>query len=210
LPVIDYLEQRRKSVAQSLDEKYQLIRDREELFAFELAKKVIEKPKASVWLIFLPLLFVFYAQRIQKYKSSVQSFAKGFMATKIIALDAALEETRTGTFARETIAARFPGPDPEEKKAMRQKQFEEVDILKQHYLLLLQATGSSYPALMKDAYGTSGDYRSFLNRLFRAEEEVNQAVLQSLQPTDEAREVVGRMEKISELLREEEIKEIFG
>jgi hypothetical protein len=197
-------------VAPSLDEKYQLIRKKEERFAFELAKQVIEKPKVSVWLIFLPILFVFYAQRLQKYKSSIQAFANGFLVTKLVALDAALEEARTGRLDRESIAARFPRPDPEEKKAMRQKQFAEIDILRQHYLLLLQAAGSSYPELLRGAYETSGSYRSFLNRLFPAEEEVNQAVLRNLQPTDEAREVVGRMEKLSERLREMELKEIFG
>jgi hypothetical protein len=198
------------SVVQSLDEKYEIIRNREERFAFELAKQVIEKPKASVWLIFLPLLFVFYAQRLQKYKSSIQSFAKGFMVTKIIALDAALEEAKNNRVSRETIAARFPGPDSDEKKEMRQKQLDEIDILRQHYLLLLKVTGSSYQVLLKEAYGTSGTYRSFLNILFKAEEEVNQVVLQNLQPTAEAREVVERMEKLSERLREMEIEEVFA
>jgi hypothetical protein len=197
-------------VVQSLDQKYEIIRGREERFAFELAKQVIEKPKASVWLIFLPILFVFYAQRLQKYKSSIHSFAKGFMVTKIIALDAALEEAKTGRFSSETIAARFPNSDSEEKKAVRQKQFEEIDILRPHYLLLLKAAGSSYQELLKGAYVTSGAYRALLNELFKAEEEVNNVVLQDLQPTAEAREVVERMEKLSERLREMEIEEIFA
>jgi hypothetical protein len=194
----------------SLQEKHEIIRASEERFAYELAKQVIEKPKASVWLIFLPILFVFYAQRIQKYKGSVRSFVAGFMRTKLVALDAAAEEVRTGIFPEQIMAGIKPKDDPAGKAQLREKQLAEIDILRQHYLLLLGGDGDSFPALLKKAYQTSGAYRSFLNRLHKAEAEVNQVAVQVIDPSPEAHEVVVRMEKLSELLREEELREIFG
>lgn len=193
----------------SLRQKYEAILSKEEHFAYELAKQVIEKPKASVWLIFLPVLFVFYAQRIQKYKAGSRLFANGYLRTKIIALDAAVKEAESGLYPEKIMAAVTPAADPPEKAKMREKQREEVDILRQHYLLLFRSTGNSFSELLRNAYQTSGAYRSFLNRLRRAEHGVNQEVVDSIQSSPEAREVVARMEKLSEQLREEELREIY-
>jgi hypothetical protein len=196
---------------QALDEKCEIIRKREESFAYSLAKQVIEKPEATVWLIFLPILLVFYFQRIQKFKSSIHSFVAGITHSKMLILDATMEEVKTGVFARKRVIAGFMGSIPEDKaELVRTKKIEEMEILRQHYLLLLGSNGSSYPELLRSSYGTSGDYRFFLNRFAQAEKEVNEAVLLASHPTPEAREAVAEMEKAAEKLREMESKVIFG
>ena len=196
-----------------IEEKHELIRRREELLAYDVAKQVIEKPKASIWIIFMPILFVFHAQRMQKYKKSIHAFARHFMHTKGLALDAAREEAKTGK-----PPEGYPG-DSEQNSghgrgnaAIRERQLREIAILKEHYLLLLKRPGETYPALLKNAYGSGGHYRFFLNRLFDAEEAVTDAVIESQHatPDPDARDVVMRMKEVTEKLREKEMKDIFG
>lgn len=188
-----------------------IIHGHEENFAYRLAKQVIEKPEASVWIILIPIFLVFYIQRLQKYKGSIHAFAKGIMHPKILTLDATLEEAKTGVFPRERVIAGFMGSISGEKaQRVRMKKIEEMEILRQHYLLLLGNDGSSYPYLLRSSYGTAGDYRFFLDSYGKAEKEVNEEVLLASHPTPEAREVVAAMEKASAQLRETELKEIFG
>jgi hypothetical protein len=192
----------------TLEERYELIRRRDELFAYDLAKGVIEKPKASVWIIFLPLLFVFYVQKLQKHKKDVQGFVNHYLQTKVLALEAALDEVRSGSPPASSIVS--GSDDPSADGAIRRTQYHELDLLREHYLLLLRSRGGSYAELVKTAYGMSGTYRFFLNRLRRAEGEVNRAVLEAHHPTPEARDVAERMERFSEQLREMEMERIFG
>ncbi|MFP4071405.1 MAG: NF038143 family protein, partial [Desulfovibrionales bacterium] len=191
-----------------LDEKHEIIRRRDELFAFDLAKRIMEKPKASIWIIFMPVFFVFYAQRLQKYKGSVHGFVKHYLHTKTLALDAALEESKGHKPLDERSAQDLPSEDQAWK--IREQQHQELDLLREHYLLLLRSSGKSYPELVRSGYSTSGAYRSFLNRLIKAEGAVNRAVLDVHHPGEEAQDVVHRMEQNAEDLREKEIQEIFS
>jgi hypothetical protein len=193
----------------TVKEKYEMIRQHNERFAFELAKAVLEKPKASVWIIFLPVLFVFHAQRIQKYKQHVKEFGNGFLVTKNLALEAAWDELRNGP----PKAGESPYPEPplgEYFTTIREKQLVELELLREHYLLLLNSSGDSYERLLRNAYRGSGDYRYFLNRLAKAEAEINRTVLEIRHTSDEARDVVERMEAIAERLRDKEIERAFG
>jgi hypothetical protein len=191
--------------------KYDLIRQQEELLAYALAKAVIEKPKASLWIIFLPIFFVFHAQRMQKYKKSVHAFARQFLHTKLLALDAARDEAATGRPPEGYPGdAAPPGKENEGNARIRRNQLREIALLREHYLLLLQSEGETYPELLRGAYGTGGKYRFFLNRLFAAEAAVNAAVLDAHHSTPESREVVTRMVAVTERLREKTMAEIFG
>jgi hypothetical protein len=198
-------------MSQPLAENYHLIRGQGESFAFSLARQVIAKPQPSAWIIFLPFLVVYYLYLIRKYKSSIRSFARDIMHFKFLVLEGALEEARTGVFPHESITAGFRNSGPEEMaREVSEKKTEEMEILRQHYLLLLGSDGKTYPELLRKAYGTAGNYRFFLNQLFKAEKAVYEAVIQAAHPTPEANEVVALMKKASEKLRELELKAIFG
>jgi hypothetical protein len=198
-------------VTQAFEENYNLIRGQGERFGNYLARQVIEKPQPSVWIIFLPILFVYYLHVIPKYKSNLRSFARDIMQFKFLVLDGALEEARTGVFPGERITADFKSSVSEEMaQAVQQKKIEEMEILRQHYLLLFGNAGKTYHELLRKSYGTAGNYRFFINRLFKAEKAVYEAVIQVSHPTPAAHEVVALMEKASEKLRETELKEIFG
>jgi hypothetical protein len=192
----------------SIEEKHRVIRERDELFAFELAKMLIDKPKAPIWIILLPMLFIFYAHWLQRYKSNLASFSKDYLHTKRIALDAAFDDGNGGDRPRNDWAE-FLGGTSDDRIEIRELQFEELDLLMDHYRLLLGSQGQDYPALIRSSYRTSGEYRFFLNRLIRVEERINRAVLKIDHPTPEARDVVERMERFADQLRERELTRIF-
>jgi hypothetical protein len=192
----------------SMEEKYGIIRKRDERFALELATRIIEKPRASAWIILLPFLFIFHVYWLKRYENNVQTFVSQYLHPKILALDAALEECMPGGSDRtsQEHAVRLPDEHAEE---LRRRELREMELLKKHYRLLLSSRGSSYPSLLRNAYRTSGEYRFFLNRLIKAEEALNRAVVRA-QPAAEVREVVRDMERYADQLREHELKQIFN
>lgn len=191
---------------------YQLLWDHEYQFAYEVARKVLQKPKISVWLVLIPILFLYYAHKIQQFKAGVHGFGKGLARTKILALDSALEEIKTGRSDdeyKDAFIAEDSGSSPKVTH-VRQVQIAEVELLKTHYRMLLREQGSSFQALVKKAYKTGGEYRFFLNKLAKAEEDVQNAVLHAYHPDNEAQKVVGKMQDVMHALREEEVRKIFG
>jgi hypothetical protein len=199
-------------VAQHLEKNRRIIEDYEFSFARRLAKGVIEKPKISVWLVFLPILFVHYAQRIRQYKTGLQQFCDGILHTRKFALAAVVDDLQ-GTSAapdyRESFLRAHPASG-EEVQAVLQLQLAEMALLREHYqrLLVVRAV-NDYGVMVQRAYGTEAGYRDFLERLERVEEEVRLAVLKAFQPDQEAGEVSARMAKLTRDLRQEEIRFIF-
>lgn len=199
-------------MAQNDQSTYDLIWNQENQFAYKVAKNILDKPKISVWLILIPILFLYYAHKIQQYKAGVHDFSKAWMRSKILALDSAQEEINTGK-KDEEFKQSFVSKDLENSPnvmRVRDKQVAEVELLKAHYERLLRQQGSSYQAVLKKAYGSSGEYRLFLNKLAEAEEEVQDAVLRAYHPSPEAQAVTKKMQKVAHALREEEIKAFFG
>lgn len=195
-----------------LQQTYDLIWNQENQFAYAVAKQVLEKPKISVWLILMPILFLYYAHKIQQYKAGVHGFGKGLARSKILALDSALEEVKTGKkdeSYNETFVSKELGNSPNVMR-VRDMQVAEVELLKAHYQKLLRERGASYQAVIKKAYKTGGEYRFFLNKLAKAEEDVHDAVLRAYHPTEQAQSVTRKMQKIIHALREEEVRKIFG
>lgn len=198
-------------MARETQTPYDLIWNHENQFAYTVARQVLQKPKISVWIILIPVLFLYYAHKIQQYKAAMHDFSKGLMRSKILALDSAKEELDSGRKNTDYETA-FESKDLERSPnvmQVREKQIAEVMLLKSHYKQLLGQQGSSYPSLIRKIYKTGADYRIFLNQLARAEEEVNDAVLRAYHPGKEAREVTKKMQKATLALRAEEITTIF-
>lgn len=191
---------------------YDMIWSQENQFAYAVAKNVLDKPKISVWIILIPILFLYYAHKIQQYKAGVHGFGKGVARSKILALDSALEEVKTGK-RDESYKDAFASKDLENSPSVmrvRDTQLAEVELLKTHFARLLRQEGTSFQALIKKAYKTSGEYRFFLNRLTQAEEAVQEAVLRAYHPGEEARKTTKRMQQVVYSLREQEVRKIFG
>ncbi|WP_028573720.1 NF038143 family protein [Desulfonatronovibrio hydrogenovorans] len=195
----------------TLDEKHDLILNQEKIFAYSLAKEMINKPAASVWMILLPILFVYHMFNIQKYKNSIHDFANNYLNTKTRALALALEQQKTGEKKELSLEVCFPQVDSANDKEVRvcQKQLKEIEVLFEHYAKLLGGRGKTYESLLKSGYSRGGDYRLFLNRLAEAENEVNRYVLKHFQTTDRAKEITRKMEGIVDRFREQDFRKYF-
>ena len=80
----------------SLEHKKELILQRELLFANAIGAAVFEKPKVSFWMVLIPILFLYFVYRMQRFKSGRMKFDQEFMTTRRKAMDLAVEALETG------------------------------------------------------------------------------------------------------------------
>lgn len=190
---------------------HQMIWNQEQHFARELARRVVEKPRLTIWRILFPPLLIYHARKLQEYRADLETFARGAAHSKILALESALEETTTGskdTTYKSTLGVLEPERTPGEKR-LRTARIAEVELLKAHYLKLLGGPDSSYQGLVRTTYKSSGAYRRFLTRLAQAEEAVQKEVLHLHQTSMAAQAVSRKMREVARSLREAEVKAIF-
>ncbi|KPJ97995.1 MAG: hypothetical protein AMK71_12150 [Nitrospira bacterium SG8_35_4] len=187
-------------------EKSALILEQEETFAMALASKVINKPLLSLWMILIPIFFVFYFNNLKKYRDGCKQFAENYIIDKKRALNEAVEVVNTG---REPDIRALAELSNMNSKA-REKQANTLAVLVEHYTILLNSDGEDFASLIRAAYGTLTNYLLFLNRLNQAEKEVNKALKPDLQESREViNDIVSRMEGLSERLRRETAESVF-
>jgi hypothetical protein len=189
-----------------LKEKSALILEHEEKFAVTLAAQVINKPQLSIWMILIPIFFVFYFNDLNKYKKGSKQFAENYVIDKKRALNEAVDVVDVGR--QPDIRALSELPDINSKA--REKQANILAILVEHYSILLKSKGEDFESLIRAAYGSLTNYLLFLNRLNQAEKEVNKALNLDLKESDEViNDIVSSMESQSERLRRETAESIF-
>ncbi len=187
-------------------DKSKIILEQEEQFAIMLASQVINKPQLSLWMILIPIFFVFYFTNLSKYKNGCRQFADNYLIDKKRALN-------------EAVAAFDGGREPDIRglaelsnmnNEAREKQADILAILVEHYSTLLNSDGEDFASLIRSAYGSLTDYLLFLNRLNHAEREVNKSLKPDLEESDEViNDIVSNMEVVSERLRREAAESIF-
>lgn len=190
---------------------HQLIWEYEQRFAGELARQVVEKPRLTVWRILFPPFLAYHFLKLREYQADLETFAKGTVRSKIMAMESALEETTTGkkdSSYKSAFGAQGPETAPGEIR-LRNAQIAEVELLKAHYLKLLRNAGSSFQALIRKTYKTGGEYRRFLTRLAQAEDAVRKDVLHLHQTSATAQAVSRKMREEAKKMREVEITAIF-
>lgn len=185
-----------------------IILKHEKQFAAKLAQKVLNKPKLSTWMIFIPFLFLFYIHDLSKFKKQRREFLDNYNLSREKALDEAYsalyENRRTDT---KTLA---------QKADLKEKSKEQyallLEVLAQNYTSLLSAKGNDFPSLVKSAYGKNRtNFLLFLNQLNNTEKALNKVLLPDLKKTQEGvKSVVTKIENSSEKLRRELTEEIFG
>lgn len=198
-----------------LDEKFNIISGYEQQFAHTLAVSVIDEPKLNVWMFLVPIIFIYHANRIKRYKVNLADFQQGFTRTKYHALSQAREELALGKAKQERDMDLFADYDLEgpNMKEVRDRQLEEISLLFKHYRMLLNASGQDYPHLVRSAYKSRQSFESFLSQLGKAEVLVNKAALKAFhdaQDNNESRRVVSEMEKQAAIMRHEELRAIFS
>jgi hypothetical protein len=189
-----------------MKEKYALILEQEEKFASTLAAQVLNKPELSLWMILIPIFFVFYFNDLSKYKSGLKIFAENYLIDKKRALNESDETVNTGREPNVHALSELPNMN----SATREKHEHLMTVLVEHYTIMLNSEGEDFSSLIRSAYGSLTDYLLFLNRLNQAEKEINRALKPDIKGSgEEINDIVSRMESMSEKLRRETAESIF-
>jgi len=156
------------------DQKKQQILDHESKLANQLALQVLEKPKPPIWMIFVPIFFVFFVQKMNQYKSGLTEFVDSYLKSRRYALEAALEAEETGRPANVAGLVEKVGNIPEQAKPLFAAWME---VLVDHYRLLLTSQGNSHATLVRAGYQNKTNYLLFCNCLNKAENAYSMALL---------------------------------
>lgn len=76
--------------ASDMTQKRDLILAEERQFASRVSEQVIDKPQLAVWMILIPVFFVFYFWQLKRYAGGRKTFAEKFLITRSRTLDEAL------------------------------------------------------------------------------------------------------------------------
>ena len=186
--------------------KRDLILADEKRFAAQVSARVIDKPRLDVWMILIPIFFVFYFWQLKRYAKGRKTFAEKFLITRKRALDEALQSAETGE--NPDIGKLVQAADiPDE---IRQDYRRWVTLLVDHYRDLILAHGSDYPALVRSTYKSRTNYLLFLNRMNQVEREFDAALKPHLEKTTEnVNGIIKLMEESTTCLRRQLAEEIF-
>ena len=145
----------------TLTHKRDLILAGEKQFAAQVSAKVIDKPRLDVWMILIPVFFIFYFWQLKRYAKGRRTFAEKFLITRERALNQSLTSDETGQGPDvESVVQASDIPDDIRKDYRRW-----VALLVDHYRDLILAHGSTYAALVRSVYKNRTNYLLFLNRL---------------------------------------------
>jgi hypothetical protein len=192
----------------SLEEKKQQILDFEESFAGRLARLVMKKPVPPVWMILIPVFFVFYVMKLKEYSAGLKDFSNHYLHFRRHALDTAFTSVEHG---REPDIDKLM-TDTENIPAASRPLFREwITLLTDHYCNLLTAEGHNVQERIRHRYRDKSSYMLFNNRLTRAEVIFNNSLLPFIEgEQQDIRFVAERMQKSCTDLRREEVDMIFS
>lgn len=206
-----------RGVNMTNEDKYNAILSYEQRTSWKVTSKVVEKPELSVWMILIPIIFVPYMQRYQKYKETSKEFSEGYLFTKRIALDAAYKihskEMSKGEAIASAIKVVNTNPNADARVLnIYEKQINEIELLCQHYVSLLSSVGVNYEQLVVNRYKSYDNYFNFVTQLIQAEKDVSRAATQTFKADEDTEEVPGIIEKMEKCLAElrlEEARQLF-
>lgn len=191
---------------QTMTHKRDLILADEKQFAARVSVKVIDKPRLDVWMILIPVFFIFYFWQLQRYAKGRKAFAKNFLTTRQRALDEALRSAESGEDPDLEMLVRTSDIPADTRQGYRPW----VTLLVEHYRDLILAHGSSYPALVKSTYKTRTNYLLFLNHLNQVERDFDAALKPHIvETTENVNGIIKLMEESTGSIRRQIAEEIF-
>jgi hypothetical protein len=165
-----------------MENKYKLILAAEEAFARQVALGVIVTMPQSAFHYFIPFMFIFDFLR---RSATIRHYTKQFLVPRRLALDAAQDILRG-----EGRTKRLSEIEPQIKawlsglklhsSAVEQKQMDVIHLLVEHYMKLLQVSGDTYNALVRNGYDNRQNYETHLNHLADEEEGLDRAIFEEL------------------------------
>ena len=188
------------------EQKKEMILQRELMFANAIGAKVFEKPQVHFWMVLIPILFLYFIYRMQRFKSGRMKFDQEFMTTRRKAMDLAVEALETGVKPNIDRIARESGITD----ALEKTYAAWLRALVEHYDDLLAANGESFEALVRSTYHNRTNYLLTLNRLNTVEKEFYAALKPQLAATEGAAAVIEAIEEHSRRLRRDLAEQIFA
>lgn len=190
-------------------DKKRIILAQEKQFAARLAALVLVKPKLSAWMIFIPVIFIFYFQDVAKFKKQ----RKEFMTNWLLSRKKALNEAEEARKEQRTPNTQLLAEQANLKAKAREKYNDFLEVLANHYTLLFNAQGNTYntyDVLVRSTYGNQEGFLAFINQLTNAEKALNKALAPGLRKTSEdVKATIKKIERGSEKLRQQEMIRIF-
>jgi hypothetical protein len=191
----------------TLNEKKDMILEKERVFAQAVSAVVIDKPTLSLWMILIPVIFVHFFYRLNKYSQGRKEFAQHFVLTKEKALDEtleALETDRKPDANKLAQAADIPKGTSKTYQAW-------MKVLFDHYRDLLESEGDTYETMVRAVYKNKTNYLLFLNSLSEAEKAFDRELKPHLEAeTNGVNGIVKKIESCSTELRRQEAATIFS
>lgn len=183
-----------------------MILNKERKFAQAVSAVVIDKPTLSLWMILIPVIFVHFFYRLNKYSQGRKEFAQHFIKTRERALDealAALESERKPDANKLAQAADIPEGTSKTYRAW-------LNVLLDHYGDLLVSGGDTYENMVRAVYKNKTNYLLYLNSLNEAEKAFDRALKPHLEAeTNGVNGIVKKIESCSTELRRKEAATIF-
>lgn len=191
--------------SKDLTQKKEIILRHELAFANEIGAAVFEKPRVSFWMVFIPILFLYFIYRMQKFKSDRAKFDDEFMTGRRRAMDIALGDAAADGITEMDWAAlgsELPAP-------LQKPYIYWIKSLSSHYLDLLTANGDDFESLVRTVYCNRNNYLLTLDRLNNAEKEFYAALKPFLGSVEGTADIIATIESQSRRLRSDMVDRIF-
>jgi hypothetical protein len=192
----------------SMEEKIVHIFDHEKKMARLLALMVLDKPEPPFWASFVPMIFVFYAQKLKQYSQGLDDFVDNYLLSRRHALEAAAS-AKVGNSSVDVhqLLNRTGDMAP----PARPHYIEWVTLLTDHYRVLLDADGDSHEELVRSGYKLKSSYLSSWRSLNEAERAFNMALLPDVDgDSEDILDVIRKMNAGIVQLRQQDAEDIFS
>lgn len=185
-------------MGKNLEEKQQIILDYEHVFVERLAIKIYKKPQLSIWMILIPIIFIYFFQQLAKYKNEKRFFVKNYLLSPNRALNEAYEAIKQ---KREFDIE--PLVQIADLKSYSIDPYRDLmSILAHHYTNLLNAKGNLYGDLILSAYPEKHLYLQMMDSIADGWKTLNQTIVKELaETTPGAAETVKEIEIFSMEIR---------
>ena len=191
----------------SLEEKKARIFDHEKKMARLLALMVLDKPEPPFWASFIPMVFVFYAQKLKQYSQGLDDFVDNYLVSRRHALEAAVAAKVEDSSADARQLLKLAGDIPPPATSLY---LEWVALLIAHYQVLLDADGDCHEDLAQGGYKNKNNYLSAWTSLNDAERAFNMALLPNVDgDSEDILDVVRKMNAGIVHLRNQDAEAIF-
>ncbi|MGD8290588.1 MAG: NF038143 family protein [Desulfobacterales bacterium] len=191
--------------------KYDIIEAAERQFAREVTLGIIVTRPLTAWHYLIPGFFIIDFLR---RGSAIRRFTKQYMYPRKLAMDSAEVQMRSGNLKiiqpelednlRHWLESqRFYFPD------LVQAYVVLVDVLKAHYLKLLEAEGDTFYLLIAHAYQHRHNFKDVVEAISTAESEVDRLVIKQLGADENLKEkIIAEHQQIAKR-RQKILEEVF-